>query len=142
MSKIGDRIKERRITLGLTQEELANRMGYKSKSTINKVESGKNDVNQTTASKYANKLGVSVAYLLGWTDDINYIPDEKAEALREERIHEESMQNISVAYLTELTGYNMESMIDDLLKLNRNGLEELHKRLVEMLFVEKYTQKD
>lgn len=138
MSKIGDRIKERRITLGMTQEELANRMGYKSKSTINKVESGVNDVNQTTASKYATKLGVSVAYLLGWTDDVNYVPDQKTE----EYVQMESMQNISVAYLTELTGYNMESIIDDLLKLNRNGLEELHKRLVEMLFIEKYTQKD
>lgn len=134
MSKIGDRIKERRITLGMTQEELANRMGYKSKSTINKVESGVNDVNQTTASKYATKLGVSVAYLLGWTDDINYVPDQKTE----EYVQMESMRNISVAYLTELTEYDMKDMVADLLKLNQEGLNELHKRLSEMLLVDKY----
>lgn len=134
MSKIGDRIKERRITLGMTQEELANRMGYKSKSTINKVESGVNDVNQTTASKYATKLGVSVAYLLGWTDDVNHVPDQKTE----EYVQMESMQNISVAYLTELTEYDMKDMIADLLKLNQEGLNELHKRLSEMLLVDKY----
>lgn len=134
MSKIGDRIKERRITLGMTQEELANRMGYKSKSTINKVESGVNDVNQTTASKYATKLGVSVAYLLGWTDDVNYVSDQKTE----EYVQMESMQNISVAYLTELTEYDMKDMIADLLKLNQEGLNELHKRLSEMLLVDKY----
>ena len=134
MSKIGDRIKERRITLGMTQEELANRMGYKSKSTINKVESGVNDVNQTTASKYATKLGVSVAYLLGWTDDLNYVPDQKTE----EYAQMESMRNISVAYLTELTEYDMKDMVADLLKLNQEGLNELHKRLSEMLLVDKY----
>ena len=134
MSKIGDRIKERRITLGMTQEELANRMGYKSKSTINKVESGVNDVNQTTASKYATKLGVSVAYLLGWTDDVNYVSDQKTE----EYVQMESMQNISVAYLTELTEYDMKDMVADLLKLNQEGMNELHKRLSEMLLVDKY----
>lgn len=63
---IGDRIRIRRQELGLTQEELAKRMGYKSKSTINKVESGKNDVNQSTTLKYAKALETSVAYLMGW----------------------------------------------------------------------------
>ena len=35
---IGDKIKAQRLAMGLTQEELAARMGYKSKSTINKIE--------------------------------------------------------------------------------------------------------
>lgn len=30
----GDKVKTRRLELGWTQEELASRMGYKSKSTI------------------------------------------------------------------------------------------------------------
>lgn len=63
---IGDRIKMRRQELGLTQEELAKRMGYKSKSTVNKVETGKNDVNQSTAVKYTEALNTTVAYLMGW----------------------------------------------------------------------------
>ena len=41
---IGDKIKERRESLELTQEELAKRIGYKSKSTINKIEMGINDI--------------------------------------------------------------------------------------------------
>ena len=40
--KIGLRIQQRRKALGLTQEELAFKMGYKSKSTINKIEKGFN----------------------------------------------------------------------------------------------------
>ena len=36
------RIKARREELGMSQEELATKLGYKSRSTINKIEMGKN----------------------------------------------------------------------------------------------------
>lgn len=39
------RIKARREELGMSQEELATKLGYKSRSTINKIEMGKNDIN-------------------------------------------------------------------------------------------------
>lgn len=35
---IGNLIKQRRLELGMTQEELAHKLGYKSKSSINKEE--------------------------------------------------------------------------------------------------------
>ena len=38
MSITGDRIRARRIELGLTQDELAERLGYASKTSVNKVE--------------------------------------------------------------------------------------------------------
>lgn len=67
---IYDRIKERRIELGLTQEELAERMGYKSRSTINKIEKGMVDVARNKIAKFATVLGVTPAYLMGWdTED-------------------------------------------------------------------------
>ena len=43
MSTIGENIQRMRKALGWTQEDLAKRMGYKSKSTINKIELGIND---------------------------------------------------------------------------------------------------
>ena len=39
---IGERIKERRIELGYTQDELAKKCGYKSRSSINKIELSRN----------------------------------------------------------------------------------------------------
>lgn len=69
MLDIGKRIKYRRLELGWTQEELASRMGYKTKSTINKIECGKNDVTQSNIVKFANVLKVSVAYLMGWEEE-------------------------------------------------------------------------
>lgn len=67
-TQIGIRIMERRQQLGLTQEELAFRMGYKTKSAINKIELGINDVAQSKVVKFAEALNTSVAYLMGWDE--------------------------------------------------------------------------
>lgn len=63
---IGERIKLRRESLGITQEELAKKMGYTSHTTVSKVEKGINDINQSTISKYAKYLQTTEAYLMGW----------------------------------------------------------------------------
>lgn len=66
---IGDRIKNRREELGLSQDELAEKMGYKSRSTIAKIEKGVNDVSQKTIVKFAEALSTSVADLMGWIEE-------------------------------------------------------------------------
>lgn len=68
MSKVGKNIALIRKRLGMTQEELAKKMGYKSKSTINKIELGINDIPQSKIIQFADLLGVSPAYLMGWED--------------------------------------------------------------------------
>ena len=69
MSQIGENIRKRRIELGMTQEELANRVGYSSKTTINKIEQGVNDVPQNKIVKFADCLNTSPSVLMGWVDD-------------------------------------------------------------------------
>jgi transcriptional regulator with XRE-family HTH domain len=71
MSTVGDNIFNRRKELGLTQEELAKRMGYKSKSTINKIELGINDIPQGKIVKFAEVLFTTPAYLMGWEEEDN-----------------------------------------------------------------------
>lgn len=66
MADIGSRIKERRIALGMSQDELAEKMGYRSRSTIAKIENGVNDVVQTNIVKFAEILRTTPAYLMGW----------------------------------------------------------------------------
>ena len=68
MAKIGENIRRLREECGLTQEELATRMGYKSKSTINKIELGVNDIPQNKIVKFAECLNTSPAVLMGWVD--------------------------------------------------------------------------
>ena len=61
---IGIRIKKRREELGMTQEELATILGYKSRSTINKIESGINDVSNSKIESFAKALNTTSAFLL------------------------------------------------------------------------------
>ncbi len=70
MAHIGEKIKQRREELKLTQQELADRMGYKSRSTINKVELGVNDISQTTIYAYAKALNTTIAYLMDWEEQL------------------------------------------------------------------------
>lgn len=61
---IGDRIKDYRQALGLTQEELAHKLGYKSKSTIQKIEKGVNDIPQSKIIPFAKALNIQPVDLL------------------------------------------------------------------------------
>ena len=65
MENIYSRIRKRREELGLSQEELAKRMGYKSKSSINKIEMGINDIPQSKVIAFAQALNTTTAYLMG-----------------------------------------------------------------------------
>lgn len=65
---IGERMKERRVELGLSQEELAKKAGYKSRSSIQKLESSRN-LPLVKVEKMAKALNCSPAYIMGWEDD-------------------------------------------------------------------------
>ena len=68
MKTIGDRIRERRIELKMSQEELALALGYKSRSTINKIEKDGRELRQNKISDMAKVLQTTPAYLMGWED--------------------------------------------------------------------------
>ena len=70
MSTLGERIRKRREELGLTQTELATRLGYKSKVSVSHAESDRDDMTTTRIRKYAKALETTPAYLMGWEDDV------------------------------------------------------------------------
>ena len=65
MSEIYNRIRIRRQELGWTTDELAKRMGYKDRSSISKIESGKADIPQSKVKAFADVLETTVSWLLG-----------------------------------------------------------------------------
>lgn len=69
MAGIGENISKRRRELGITQEELAERLGYKSKSSINKIEMGINDLPQRKIVQFAEALNTTPAALMGWVSE-------------------------------------------------------------------------
>lgn len=66
--KIGDRIKYRRIELGMSQDELARRLGYRSRSSINKIEKDASGLPQTKIAAIASVLQTTPSYIMGWEE--------------------------------------------------------------------------
>jgi len=75
---VGRRIAKKRKELGLTQEELAKKLGYTSRSAISNVEKDKEDLTTTRVRRFAEVLGVSPCYLMGWDENISLSNEEKS----------------------------------------------------------------
>ena len=58
-------IKAKRQELGLSQEELAKKVGYRDRTSIAKIETGKVDLSQSKIIEFANILGVTPSCLMG-----------------------------------------------------------------------------
>lgn len=68
---IYERIKLRREEIGMSQDELASKSGYKTRSSICKIEDGKTDLPQSKITAIAKALNTTTAYLMGWTEESN-----------------------------------------------------------------------
>lgn len=104
---IGDRIRERRQELGISQEELARRVGYKHKSAVNKIELGINDIRQSKIIDFADALGTTPAFLMGW----------------------ESSQDARIRLYTE----KLNALISKLEKLDERDLARIDERVDVLL---------
>ncbi len=76
---IGANIRKRRYELRMSQQELADEMGYKTRSTIAKIESGENDVSHKKLKKFAEVLDTTPEELISGfaapKNTINLIPE-------------------------------------------------------------------
>lgn len=95
MSTIGENIQQMRKVLGWTQEDLAKKMGYKSKSTINKIELGINDIPQNKIVKFAEVLGTTPAHLMGWSENPKKISPTESSLSEGEQIWMELYHRLS-----------------------------------------------
>lgn len=115
--ELSDRVKKRRIELGITQDELARRMGYSSRTSINKIENGR-PVSQKIIVRLAEALDTTPSYLMGWKNDDDEIGN-KLKSLRMKK-------NISLMELAD------ELHIDTmLLKEYEEGIRKIPQELLE-----------
>ena len=93
---IGARIKARRLKLGWTQKELAEKMGYGNHSMVARVEAGQINLPQTRLDQFAKVLGVSHSYLLGViTEEESNKNDRLAEIILKMRKDPEFFEAVS-----------------------------------------------
>ena len=65
---LGEKVRLKREKLNLSQEELAEKMNYKSKTSIHKIEVGITDLPLSKVKELAAVLNTTPAYLMGWED--------------------------------------------------------------------------
>jgi transcriptional regulator with XRE-family HTH domain len=110
--KIGERIKRRRVELEWSQRDLAEKMGY-NHSTITRIETGKIDISQSRVVQFSEVLGVSIAYLMGWIDEVE---DKKNDFIAE-------------AVLRMRTDTTFMSVVESLYKLDNDKLVSINQML-------------
>ena len=69
---IGEKIKEIRIQNNLTMDELAKELGYSSRSTINKIEKGINDISYEKLLLLLEKYDISMDEFVEENDDASF----------------------------------------------------------------------
>ncbi len=141
MLEVGKRIKKRREELGLTQDELAAQTGYKSRSSINKIERGGNDLPQTKIVAFARALRTTPSYLLGWEDDPTDYDDQDIVSELRTDILDHFDGDAKAAYKAQQAIYDdaaktqAEEQDENLVILNRNAKKltpEKRKQLLDM----------
>lgn len=140
-TNIGERIRIKREEKKMSQTELANRMGYKSRTTIAKIESGINDVSQSNVVKFAEVLNTTIAYLMGWDEyNSNNLSINKNISFVEiigDRItyirHKRGMTVEELANKVGITPLQLEDMENG---VNREFNSDLMKRFCEVLNVQ------
>lgn len=81
MSTIGNRIRNRREELGLSQDELGKRLGYKSRSSINKIELDQRNLTQSKIKAIADALETTPAFIMGWNEPSPEVRSKKMKAV-------------------------------------------------------------
>lgn len=75
---IGQRIKARRLELGMSQGDLAKKLGYKNRSSVSRVEDDKTDLPKSRIIEFAKALDTTPASLMGFTDDLESAKEDAA----------------------------------------------------------------
>lgn len=80
---VGQRIKERRMALGMTQRDLAAALDYAHHSTVARIESGAVDLSQSRLAQFAEALHTTTAWLMGWEKEPEDLADLAAALIQD-----------------------------------------------------------
>ena len=100
MSDLSTRVRLRREQLGLSQEELARRMGYRSRSSITKLEKGINDLPQSKVEELAQAIPLVIISNKEKTTTVDAINQDNTVVGRLMARHLLDLGHTDVAFIT------------------------------------------
>lgn len=122
MYNISQRIKNRRIELRMSQQELADKLGYTSRSSITKIEKGTNDIPRTKIIEIASALKTTPSYLMGWDNGIRVFPNNLKQLMLEKGVDLQCLSNVTKIKLDALKKF-----LEDTQDPTTNELYEISK---------------
>ena len=143
--QFGKNLKRLRIEKGLSQEELAHALGFKNRSSINKIEIGRSNIPTDKIQKTAEVLGVSPLVLFqtdgeeikAMIDELSLVDKEDLEAIEAASKAPKSMPDpLEEYFCTKTRGVirkdqseyiSPNSIIDTYKKLSLSSKRELEK---------------
>lgn len=134
--KTGQIIKQLREEKGMTQEELAELMGYSHKSSINKIELGKADLPQSKLVAFAKIFNVNPCLLLGmesatnddlqgWDNNINKVDN----LIKETKL----IENIQSQW-----GKSAVKILELFIQLNEQGQQKAMDYISDLTLIDQY----
>ena len=130
---VGDRIRSAREKLGVSQEELAKRLKLKDKSSVCKIEKAGDNISTKSIKKYADALGVSPSFLMGWEQTAIGPRDEYAIEL--DRMNIQIMEEEEAALGT--SGFALKIALYRMTKQELQNLYDVAKIMYPHAFIEK-----
>lgn len=133
---IGDKIKQLRTEREWSQEQVARMLGYKSRSTINKIELGINELTQSKIVAFANLFEVEPWQLLN-DEPLNMveIKSQWERTDRERMIQAEVKVYEDVQSLFGKSAFELLSIFN---QLNKAGQEKALAQIQDMIEIAKY----
>ena len=119
-----EKIKMLRKQKKISQEKLAILTGYSDRSSITKIEQGKVDLSETKIKLFANALGTTPAYLLGWEQDTTSNSLSEKITTTVQQLNEEN-QNKTYQYAKNLLHFQNRTVQEVSIKYKSKELTEI-----------------
>lgn len=147
MLELYQKIKSLREQQNMSQDELAKRTGYTSRTSIAKIEAGKIDLPQSKIALFADALNTTVAYLMGWEDEAGQPKTSPALTKKDERDISRQLEATLAALESQQSGlmFDGEPLDDEtkeLLAASLRNSMELSKMWAKKKFTPKKYRKE
>lgn len=139
----GQIIKQLREERDMTQETLAELMGYSHKSSINKIEMGKADLPQSKLVAFAKIFGVSPCVLIGYDEPKSATEEDLEKWDAELNPNGKLMNEVKlIEQIQNQYGTDAVKLLQLFTSLNKSGKEKAVSNLEDLTAIEKYTYKE